>query len=381
MSPSNSTRILILFTLILFSGFAPGTALAYEGRSGEPITVAADEVIDDDLYVAGKTITIEGTINGDLFAAGRTVLLNGTVKGSVNLAGESITINGSVGHAARVAGRFINVNSPLPGDLLVVGSDITIDEKASIGGDLLFVTKKALISGPVERSVKGAGKEVVFKSEVKENVELIIDKLTLAPTAVIQGDLTYTSENEAAIESGAKITGKTTRKLPEKKDEGKGCPFGCVLGEFFDFLMALVAGIFFILLFPARLRSFADTIFEKPSASAGWGALLTFVTPIAAIIVCCTIVGIATGGIVLGLWGIAIYLAQMPVGVLIGKLIIGRFRKVETKGVMIGALGLGLFLLFLVKLIPILGALIGLAVVIFGMGAGWVTLRKKTAAV
>jgi len=124
------------------------------------------------------------------------------------------------------------------------------------------------------------------------------------------------------------------------------------------------------------LKSIAESIRTRPGPSAGWGALALFVTPIAAVIVCITIIGIPVGLIALALWGIAIYLAQIPVGLFIGRWIIGHFKNVEGKAIMIGALALGLVLLKLLGLIPHLGFFIGIAVTLFGMGAVVVSIRK-----
>ena len=85
------------------------------------------------------------------------------------------------------------------------------------------------------------------------------------------------------------------------------------------------------------------------------------------------------GLIVLALWGIAIYLAQIPVGLFIGRWIISHFRGVEGKGIMIGALALGLVMLKLLSLIPHLGFFIGLVVILFGLGAVVASERKRRA--
>ena len=150
--------------------------------------------------------------------------------------------------------------------------------------------------------------------------------------------------------------------------------------------MALIAGLIIILIAPKRLTSIAEAIRTRPGASAGWGALIVFVTPLAAGFLYLTIVGITAGLITLGLWGIALYLAQIPVGLFIGRCIIGRFRGVEGRGIMVGALALGLVILKLLELvlglipIPYLGFFIGLAVVgIFGIGAVVVSERKRRA--
>ena len=77
-----------------------------------------------------------------------------------------------------------------------------------------------------------------------------------------------------------------------------------------------------------------------------------FATPIVAIITFVTVVGVPIGLIGLTLYGIAIYLSQIAVGLFIGYWIIGSFSKVESRGILVGALALGFLILTLLKLIP-----------------------------
>ncbi|GAI86021.1 unnamed protein product, partial [marine sediment metagenome] len=99
----------------------------------------------------------------------------------------------------------------------------------------------------------------------------------------------------------------------------------------------------------------------------------------AALIVCITIIGLPLGLITLALYTIAIYLTQLFVGLLIGQLIIGASRGIETRAALVGALALGLAILSLLRLIPYLGSVIGLATVLFGLGAILVSERKLRA--
>ena len=92
---------------------------------------------------------------------------------------------------------------------------------------------------------------------------------------------------------------------------------------------------------------------------------------------CFTIVGIAVGVIALALWGVAVYLAQVPVGLLIGRLALRRFRAIESRGLMLGALALGLLILKLLSLIPYMGFFITVAVMVFGLGAVVVWWRER----
>jgi hypothetical protein len=45
--------------------FGTVPVLAADFRGGDTITVASGEVVDDDLYVSGTNIIIDGTVNGE----------------------------------------------------------------------------------------------------------------------------------------------------------------------------------------------------------------------------------------------------------------------------------------------------------------------------
>lgn len=378
MSKYTSKGLAALLAAILLIMFTAVPALAFDVRSGDTVTIASGEVIDDDLYVAGKTIIIDGTINGDLCAAAQTITVDGAVNGSFMAAGETVNVNGEVAHAVRAVGETLNIVGNVAGDVLFGGASLNVSSAAEIGGDLLFGTGTARVNGPVEGDISGAVGEATLTSGVGGDVKLKVDTLTIGSTANIKGNLVYTSEEEANIQSGADIGGMTSHKLPEVKERPSetASPFSGVWGKVTGFLMALVAGVIIVLLFPRRLASIAESIRTGPWLSLGWGAVILFATPIAAIIVCVTVIGIPAGLIALALYGMGIYLSQIPVGLFIGRWIIGRFREVESKAILVGALAAGLVILSLLRLIPYVGFFIGLAVVLFGLGAVLVSLRR-----
>jgi len=85
---------------------------------------------------------------------------------------------------------------------------------------------------------------------------------------------------------------------------------------------------------------------------------------------------VPVGLIGLTLYGLMIYLSQIAVGLFIGYWIIGYFSKVESRGILVGALALGFAILTLLKLIPYVGFPFWLATVLFGIGA--MVLSEKT---
>lgn len=374
----------VIFLIAISVGiFAPATVLAADLRSGDTVDVGRGQVIDDDLYVAGGTIIVDGTVNGDLWAVGKTITVNGTVNGSIVAIGETVAVNGDVARAARLAGATVEVSGSVGSDLIVFGGDARIASTAKIDGDFILGVGNVCVDGLVAGDIKGRAGEVTITSTIGGDVELDVESLTIAPAASIQGNLTYTSETEADIRSGARVGGKTTHNVPEVKKTAKTAfaagIAGMVTSKVLGFLMILVAGMIIILIAPGRSAAVADSIRGRPWLSLGWGAVILFATPVAAIMVCITVIGIPVGLIALALWGIAIYLSQIFVGLFIGRWIIGYFRQVETKAMLIGALAAGLAILSLLRLIPFLSFFIWLAIALFGIGAVVVSEAKLRA--
>jgi len=366
----------------LLTVFATVPVVALDVRNGESVTVASGEVVDDNLFVVADTITIDGTVNGDLGAIGTTVTINGVVNGSVLAAGQIININGHVEHTVWAVGQTINVGGSINGNLQVAGLSVNIANTAMIKGNLLFVAGITSIENPIEVGINRGG-EVINSNGIRGNADLEVMGLTIFPTANIPGDLSYGSGEGADVQSRTQIASAATHTPPPAKPgPARVSPFTLftgVLGKLTSFLMALVAGLVIILLLPRHLTSVAESIRTRPWANLGWGAVILFVTPIAAILVCFTIVGISVGLIALLFYAVALYLAQIPVALVLGRWIIGSFRPVEGKAIMLGALALGLVIIHLLKLIPYFGFFVGLVVILLGLGAVVVWARKRRA--
>ena len=364
----------VMLAVILATVFAAVPALAADLRSGDTVTVASGEVVDGDLYVAGGDIIIDGTVNGDIFGAGRSLTINGIVNGGVSFAGQTLTINGEVAHGARLAGQTINVSGNIGRDLMAFGSEVRVSSTAKIGSDLVLGAGTSRIDGHISGNIVGGVSEATITDGVGGNVELGTEELTIASTADIRGNLTYTSESEADIQTGAQIGGTTTHRAPEVKEPAG--PLADIVGKVITFLMTLLVGIVIILIVPRRAEAVAASIRHKPWLSLGWGAIIFCATPLAAILTFVTVVGVPVGLIGLTLYGIAIYLSQIAIGLFIGYWIISYFGKVESRGVLVGALALGFAILTLLKLIPYIGFALWLATVLFGIGA--IVMSQKT---
>jgi cytoskeletal protein CcmA (bactofilin family) len=130
------------------------SAWAGETLSGEEVVIGADEVIEDDLYVAANEVIVEGTIGGDLVAVGNSVTVNGTVEGDLIAAGQSVEVAGQVDDDVRIAGQalLLSEGAFIEDDLIAAGYSLENEPESSVGGVLWYAGYQALLAGSVGRS-------------------------------------------------------------------------------------------------------------------------------------------------------------------------------------------------------------------------------------
>jgi hypothetical protein len=138
---------------------------------------------------------------------------------------------------------------------------------------------------------------------------------------------------------------------------------------------ALILGLLLLLFAPRLDPGIVDVVRTRMGAGFGFGAVVFFLIPIAAVILLVTIVGIPLGIFVLLALGL-IY----TVGYVVGALALGRLVvKPPTSAFLAFLAGLGI--LRLVALIPVVGGLVWIVTAIFGLGALVVDARRPAASV
>src|SRR5689334_20014873 len=99
----------IVFLLVV-AGLAMASPVeAADVRSGDFVTVAPNETIEDNLYAAASTVNMNGTVKGDVIVVGNEITIDGTVDGSVFAAGRVVTINGIINGSARISGQVLTL--------------------------------------------------------------------------------------------------------------------------------------------------------------------------------------------------------------------------------------------------------------------------------
>ncbi|MYB76512.1 MAG: hypothetical protein F4X83_05345 [Chloroflexi bacterium] len=358
---------MLAFMLTLLGASA---AAAADFRTDTSITIGEGEVINDDLYLLGTTLIINGTVNGDVFAAGTTIEINGTVNGNASLAGQDITIGGTVSQSARVAANsFFLMSGSVGEDLLIIGNTISIDSGGVVGRDLILTISTLTLDGTVERRVAGVAEKVTHNGSVGAGIDISVEDLVITDGASIGGDLIYRSEKEAEIASGAEIGGEIAGEMVEEAiDIDIGFALDPIIIGIAGLITTAVYGTALLLAFPRLTVTASNQLLENPLLSIGMGIVFLIVVPIVSILVMITVIGIPLGLIALLLYGIALFSAQVFVSLTIGRLLLSFFADGNRRLIQFFGLLIGLLILFGVSFIPYVGPWAPLIVVILGFG-------------
>jgi cytoskeletal protein CcmA (bactofilin family) len=389
-------RFLALLAAVLaITVLLTAPASAADVRQGQTLVIPAEEVVNDDLYLFGSVITIDGTVNGDVIAFGDRININGPIKGNFNGAANYLTLDGGVRDSIRAAASSIYIDGNIGGDLVAAASQIDITSAGSVGRDFLPAAATVNVRGPVGKDIRGSAGDFIIGSGVGGNVNIECGTLKLEPSATITGDLTYKSKQAAVQAEGASVWGKVDHIVPPPPESSTtGQSAGRVAGlaasgivifivimliviALFKYVAALLTGIIFILLARKYIPGLIQTLKSKPWPCLGYGALFFVLAPIAIFIAFILVIAIPLGLIGLAVWVLAVYLASIFIALLIGKWMLRQSADNTAVGPNIGALALGLLVFYIISVIPFIGCLSDLAAVLFGLGAFILFIRSK----
>lgn len=426
----------VLSLLALFTLTFATPALAFDGRGGDKVTIKADEVIKDDLYVTANEFVLDGTVKGDLIVFGQTITINGTVEGDLIAAGQVVIINGTVTDDARIAGAALQIgkDAVIGSDLLAGGASLEAQNGSSVEGELVFGSGQALLEGNVAGDVlagtsalelggtfggdvqayvdvtdgtKSSPPMSMYMTNIPISIPSVQPGFTVSDGAKITGNLKYTSTVDLPIPGGV-VGGDVARTAPEIGLEATYTPPTAAqkVGTWaLNLLRAIVTLILFGLLlgwlFPGFMKALPEKIRTQPLANLGWGAIAwaAFFFGLLAIVLVMIFGGLIFGFLTLGgisgsiiwlgilaLFGFTIlfvlvtsYLTKIIVSEMMGKWILSRtspsLAEHKVWPMIIGVTALIVIIeLFRFPLLPIgfFGWLINFTVILCGLGALWI---------
>ncbi|MFH0927914.1 MAG: hypothetical protein V1821_00390 [bacterium] len=363
----------LMFGLTFTSSAVQAADFRAPSNGSDSVTVGKSEVITN-LYTAGAMVTISGDILKSLHVGGGTIMINGNVGGSVYAGGGTVMLRGDVGGSAHLGGGNIIVDSKITDDLFVGGGNIAISDSATIGGDLIIGGGSVTIDGAVSGNLIIGGGQVTLNGEIGGSVKGEVDSLSLGASAKIGRDLDYKASKEASIASGAQVLGTTTFGLLTSDIRGvrtgRSLPSGAlVIALLVKFLISITTGLVLVYLFRKITEPIIKQSLTSFWSSLGLGFAGLILTPILAVILAITIIGLGLAGIMGTAYVVLLIAAKALTYIVFGSWLIKLITKQKNytarwQEVVVGALVLGA-----IGTIPYLGWLVVLIFMLIGLGA------------
>ncbi len=166
------TILLLLVTLCVGAGSVSASAIL----QADQCSVAADEVIEGNLFILCQNLVMDGRVTGDIIGAAASADINGSVDGSLYLLAGRANVRGTIGQDVHFAGPVIylrpgavltgaqsdiyslslttRVETPVPGNVTGAGYELYIG--APVSGDVYFAGTSLTINAPVEGDVNAS---------------------------------------------------------------------------------------------------------------------------------------------------------------------------------------------------------------------------------
>jgi cytoskeletal protein CcmA (bactofilin family) len=349
----------------------PSPAGAAETKHGDPnFTLPSGEEVHTDLIVFAERTQIDGDVDGDLITWSQIVTVNGHVKGDVICGAQNLRINGTVDGNVRSFAQSVDISGTVARNLMTWSSETNLEEKGSIGGSVIFGSNDASLASKIGGDVLGMAHSVDITGALGRDATIRADRLYMGSTAEVKGHIKYASRHEAEIAQGAKV-GSIEKVIPKNKPQYERMRF--YWHRVLLWGAGFVFGLVLLLLMPGFYADATEAC-KKYVPAAGFGLLFLFTIPIAAIIACCTIVGLGVGIATILLYCIAVYASTIFVSGWVGDAILG---PKPGMGPAIGRLALGLFISHVLRVLPYVGGWILFIMVFWGFGAMVMAIYKR----
>ncbi len=345
-------------------------------QQAEQYLVPEGETREADLYIWAQSLEIAGTLDGDIVAGFQEGKITGTVTQDLNGMSETMRITGVVGDDVRFACDTFYLDGHIGGDLIVFAKRIEISETAVIDGDAIIAGATVTVDGAIGGRARIMTGFLDMNGTIAGNAEITTDGgMRLGPDAHIGGDLFYEGPSEIDIPEGTVAGEVTFQKIIKEDFDFEGFIGGAgILFHILGFIAALVAGTIIVALTTDHARRTAEIIRTRPLKSLGIGFVTFICMPIVLLLLLVFILTIPLMFVVGFAYGIALYIAKFYFSIWLGNLILRRGGRTDVSP--IPSMLLGLTIVYLATAIPIVGTLVGVVIIFFGLGA--LMQRKET---
>ena len=342
-------------------------ASAAEIRREREILVPATEVVHNDLIVAGEEVRVDGTIDGDLIAFTHELTVTGHVTGDIIAFAAEVRVDGTVDGNVRVFTNLGNIGGSVGKNITAFANTLELTSKGQVGGGLIALAANATLDGRIHRDVLGLVGRTYLDGMVGGQVWIRGRTLAITSTAEIGGPASFEGRERPTVSAGAKLASPLHVEIRQQVRRARLAGIVVVVHAIVGYAAALGFGTLLITVAPRFFRTaLRETGRVGLSIGVGTLALIAgfFLVVFSVFLI---FVGVTAGLASVFAYAPILYVAQVFVGAWLGSKILGEAPN-QTMAI-VGRLALGLLILRAAGLIPFLGALVWLAVGLWGTGA------------
>ncbi len=409
MSVDSTSRVRLALLTVLAATLMlafPQPALAQGIVYGQ--SIPSGVVVENDVLLAGETVTIDGTVLGDVVAVGTTVRINGQIRGSLITAAQTIVINGSVGGTlySAAADLLLGPTADIQRNLYYAGLSMTAQRGSRIERDLLGVTFGATLGGSIGRETRAVigpleiARLIISLAKWDVKIPILTSPTSSIPAPAI-----------AALSHSLTLTASTSRvqaaaQRGELRTAGPSVPIDLapvwpwLLQELRVLASLVVMALLVGWLLPSFTAGASERVRAKPLLALGYGLI--------ALVIAFNLIGVAllVGVLILAIglslgyaslwhltflfWGVGfsalglavfilaafvLYGSRMIMAYLAGNLILSRWPNLARHRWL--PLLVGLIPYLLVTSIPWIGWILDILLMSVGLGAAWLAIRSK----
>ena len=353
---------LILLVALFALVSMPASAAFF--TNSEEYSLSKEEVINEDIYISAGNVVVSGRVNGDVFSGGGSVLVNGPVRGDVTLGGGDIDVLSPIGDDLRVAGGQVTIGERVADDLIAAGGIVHVISGTTISGEAIVVGGRVVIEGTINEDLLIYADEVVLKGSVGGNAKIFSGrKFEIGENLFIGGDFEYHAPEAVEIGEGVTIGGET---IFEKRDvRGVFEPnFAAIFGALSvaKLVLLLIAGLVAVRLFNRLSGTIGRNALDKTGKNLLVGFVTMVVIPVVIVLLFMSVLGLLLGAVGLLLFLLLLVVTKIYAGIVVGAALSKWLKKeviVDWRWAV-----LGITALWIIGLVPVLE---WLASAVFGL--------------
>lgn len=313
-------------------------------------------------FYAKTNVNVEKDVDASLFAVGQTVNVNSNVNGSSFIAGQDVEVKGS-GDILFTAGQTIKVENVKTKDAFIAGETIKI--KDSEIRDLFVAGAKVTIDSNISRNASIGCETLIINSTIDGDVYAAADNIEIGSNAVINGTLNYPKESKISISKSSIINKKKAYKSVSTQKDSSKTIITKIKEKVISLLSILLIGLIIMFIYNKLYKDIEKIKFDGENIfkNAFTGFLVLILVPIITILLLISSIGIPLSLISIALYIIFIYLSTITTSFYIGNKILK--DKISNKYLL---LTVSIVCLYVLKLIPVIGAFISFISLCLGLG-------------